>query len=408
MCTLLHYLHVLGLIIAFSLIKTTKAKESILDEYNFQSVVSNSQPVRYQDGVSPMALDASWEFKGSLDGWATSSATFNEMQANVFHENGEMRIQFLKETTPNEAHIDSPAMFIHTSDRQSITLRYRYVGNCRYGKIRLRGGEKMPGNTDEGLNTWDVFSNSTDYFSDIFFPINGNGNWHTAYAYFDSKKNGILISKFSGNLTQMRIWPATYSLPIFEDSDKQKKDIHFSSMESKLGQSFHIDWIRLVRGPLIERITGCAGEKYYKSFPFYNPISIVQNKTLKINNFLQYHQNAWVNDQSRYKFSTVYNCLVQGGETITIEGKNFGLGNTPAHIFIDSKPCIDVKHDDLNPQQILTCKTPSISKSSMNLPSNVLIKNGMLPGLSDNFPHFRYGIAPPKPIKVVASNIAAR
>jgi len=373
----------------------------------------HSQPVRLQKDSPPIALDGKWDFEGSLEGWGTS-ATSKEVQANIYHysETGEMRIQFLQELKNKEAYFDSPNMFIHTSARQAVVIRYRYVGDCRYGKIRFRGGAVIPTIVDHGLSKWETGNQSDVYFAEKYFSIRGDGNWRTSYAYLDSKVGSEFKPIFEGNLTQMRIWPATYTIP--NQKELNESEFQINDRNTKSGQTFFIDWIRLVRGPIIEGITGCQGEKYFKSLSFNDPFLNVQKHSLKINNFLETYQTIWLRNFTEFRLSSVYNCLNEGGEYIRISGKNFGLGDTPAQIYIDSNPCTNVKHDFEKPQEVLWCKTP---ESSMQIPKSrrvrgmksiVEIRNGRQPGLIDSVPLFEYALPPPKPQNVTISNVASR
>ena len=73
--------------------------------------------------LSSIAADVSWEFTDGLEGWA--SATYNEMQAEVYHKNGEMRIK----VNGGEPHFDSPPLFlpIGNETRHAVVIRYRYI-----------------------------------------------------------------------------------------------------------------------------------------------------------------------------------------------------------------------------------------------------------------------------------------
>ena len=65
----------------------------------------------------------------------------------------------------------------------------------------------------------------------------------------------------------MRIWPAAEA----DDVSPNK------------GNSFHIDWVRIVRAPIIERIKGCHGEKYSNFIDFHEEDSNVDTKSLFVN-----------------------------------------------------------------------------------------------------------------------------
>lgn len=260
---------------------------------------------------------------------------------------------------------------------------------------------------DYGHSNWDrQMSNSSNYFSpnDIMFSIVGNGKWGLTYAYLYNTKKSEENPIFNGNLTQMRIWPAT-----------QTND--FSPNE---GNSFHVDWIRIVRAPIIERIKGCRGEKYSNVADFHDEHSSVEAESVFVNDsvFLKKHKTIW-KESNEYRYSKVYNCIREGGEQITIEGKNLGAGGfmrderfigAPALIYIDKKPCTYVQHDEHRPQEKLTCITPMAISNTYPFyrDSLVEIKNGKLPGLLDTSSFLSYASLPPKPVEVKAANIASR
>lgn len=452
---LVDYHRIVILLVLYSVTSTCSSEEITVPE------VPDIQSVSSKSGI---ALDASFEFNdhknnGGLEGWGgpQRSGTSNEMNAHIYSKNGIMRLEFVsgQGTGKEQPHVDSPPMFIPNitpEDKYTVAIRYRYVsgsvkGTAFNGKIRLRGGDKVPGFFDHGVVSWssedNVETESSDYFRDVYFPVHGDGKWYTTYAYFyhnsrsrktDDTDTSSLSLPFTGNLTQMRLYPV-----IFDSSPKHKNKPENKSIT---GQSFQIDWIRLIRGPTIERITGCSGEKYYHFSPSLSvnddeedvqAFPNVEQNTSVINDFLQVHQTIWKKDydvlnnnsnsSKKYKYSSVYNCWITGGELITIEGKNFGVGSSSsassganAHILIDGNPCTSVQHDPKSPQTKLMCRTPPRSSdgTSSSLPSNteyssVEILHGKLPGL---FHHssshlFSYAKIPPKPQQIQVSNIAS-
>lgn len=428
-----------GLVLVTAFLYIILTNVAVLANDN-DSINMNTQPVSSQSGV---ALDASWEFNdGGVEGWAM--ATSNEMHAHVsHHDNGEMRIQFLAVSSSStsdsnnsnstgdreerETHVDSPPIFLSSIPlQQVVAIRYRYVGDQRRGKLRLRGGSQPPPSHN---SAWDVPSNTTngtimvttdDYFADVFYSVRGDGKWHTTYAYFsasvmdDHHNNATEVTPFTGNLTQMRLFPATSSIPSSISSHSN------NSNNNKSGQSFHIDWIRLVRGPSVQRVTGCKGEQHSDS-SFQNHdddiVSSVQHHVRTHHDFVKSHHTTWLpynNTSSNNSpcYSRVYNCLVHGGETITLEGTHFGTGtDVAASVYVDSKPCVNVTHDARSPQTKLTCVTPSRDDDNNNdytTDSRVEIRHGVLPGLRDTVSYFRYAVPPPRPVHVTVSNVAAR
>jgi len=130
-------------------------------------------PIASTNGV---ASDVSWDFSRGMEGWG--SATTNEMQAEVSHMNGEL----VMDIEGNEPHIDSPIFAIHVREKQAVVLRYKFVGSSLSGKVRIRRGQTLEnvGNRILDLGQSDLKKNSTDgksNFSDILFPIIGDGLW---------------------------------------------------------------------------------------------------------------------------------------------------------------------------------------------------------------------------------------
>lgn len=349
---------------------------------------------------SSNGVDAAWEFIDGLEGWG--QATSNEMQADVYQMGDEM---WIDKNGPDESYIDSPFMKITRIEKeQTVAIRYRYVGKSRYGKLRLYG--KALGNSTTALDQSKVKD-----FIDFHFPIIGDSHWHIGYIPFQSEgyigKEPFPIQ----SIYQMRLWPG-----IHRNSSKKWEQSH----APQSGDAFQIDWIRLVRSPIVDRITGCNGLKLSKDNKF-NDIhyDIDEPIVTKINGILTHHRTIWKTGSIEFPYASTYNCLRKGGENITIEGKNFGLekiqhGKAAAHVFIDGTPCLFVSHDRNAPQERLTCITPGISPEHFmdfqygSRPSKIEVKNGMLPGLVGTTEKFAYASHPQKPEKVWLSNVASR
>lgn len=371
-------------------IPTTTTSEQFQDA-NFLPVASTTM----------MAADVTWEMTYGLEGWA--QATSEEMHAETYHMSGEMRISI----EGPEAHIDSPRMRIAIGDKQAIAIRYRFVGPSKFGKIRLRGGKTMPDIVDHGFTDWgEEGSTSTDDFFDVYFPIVGDGLWHIGYAKI-GWENKSAMDILNGTLTQMRLWPGCLR--------NAKKKVE-SSEPPRSGNVFHIDWIRLVRAPIINRITGCSGEKHFLEASSIDAQYDIDPVISKINGILEHYRTIWKRRERNLPYSSTYNCVRKGGERITLDGSNFGLGGinktgAPAHVFIDGLPCKFVEHDVNFPQQRLTCLTPELHLDyhDDHLHTALIeIRNGKLPGLIDFSRSLRYAVPSPKPHNLVAQNFAAR
>ena len=190
------------------------------------------------------------------------------------------------------------------------------------------------------------------------------------------------------------------------------------ALESAHG-AFHIDFLRLARRPLIQRVTGCSGEVHSSTSSFAQREYSIATDAIDVNVALSAERTVWFHRNSSLPYGQAFNCRRNGGETITIEGENFGQGGlqgvgVPAHVLIAGEPCVNVTHDKHRPQQILTCVAPPMDadlQESMgpliSQSSIVQVKNGALPGLADGKRYFIYAKAPPPPIHVASSNAAS-
>ena len=214
----------------------------------------------------------------------------------------------------------------------------------------------------------------------------------------------------------MRIWPAVGRGG--EDVSRENGDL-FLTPADHLGSSFHVDWIRLTRGPVILRVTGCYGEKYFTdSSSEADQRPDTSTVIGRINGILETWRTAWKRKENDLPRARTYNCQRGGGEIITLEGHDFGGGGVgglgaPAHVYIDGLPCARLQHNERRPQESLTCITPPMDKLAVGggrvaSYSVVKIRNGKLPGLDDAVPFLQYADHPPAPRDLHLSNIAAR
>ena len=343
----------------------------------FHSLIIALIPVTGQDTTIV------WEFIDGLEGWGQAAS--NEMQAEVSHMAGgdELWMEFLDGPYDgsSDPYIDSPKMNLSIGERQTLALRYRYMGRSQFGKLSLQGRAKDEDEgEDEGEDTNVVSIDNDEDAVHLYFSIENDGRWHIGYIPLEMMpESGNYMNKNDKSLSiqtiqKMRLWPGCKrdSLEKWEQSEA-----------SGSGDAFQIDWIRLVRAPIINRISGCTGEKI--------------------------------------AYGSTYNCLREGGEDIVIEGYNFGKGGVdhlgaPAHVFIDGKPCTFVTHDRKTPQERLTCITPPLqSKLFESLgyrngyrPSTIEVKNGKLPGLVGASSQLTYASYPSVPKNVSLSNFASR
>ncbi|CAM9552645.1 unnamed protein product [Choristocarpus tenellus] len=53
-----------------------------------------------------------------------------------------------------DVHIDSPRFRVEANDRHHLAVRMRNFGAATMGRLELRAGGAMPGETDYSLNPW--------------------------------------------------------------------------------------------------------------------------------------------------------------------------------------------------------------------------------------------------------------
>jgi len=376
----------------FLLLRTRSATCS-----SFQAISSQSE----------IAQDVGWEFTDGLEGWASATRTEMKVSTLSHHPSGELRMSFASSAGgggKQRPHFDSPWLDIPIRERQTVAMRYRYVGDGTRGKVRLRLGSSDDDGVlvDHGFADWgsEDGSDENGNFLNVLFPVVGGGRWEVTYAHIDKVGDGRTMKvEREGNVTQMRIYPVTSDTPA----------------SAQLGHAFHVDWIRLLRGPVIHRVTGCSGEQYDFGPKFDNPYPRVNMVSSLASTFLTQRRTFW-DRTGNDTYARVYNCWREGGERISIEGLNFGAGiRTLARVFIDGEACRFVSHDEDVTQERVTCVTPPQQiegraevGAGQGLFVGVTLQNGDLPGLSDTVEYLQYAVPLPHPEDFKISNIAAR
>lgn len=310
---------------------------------------------------SSIAIDASWEFERGLEGWQSVS---KDCLLSYLGDSISLSIQ-----GPSPK-IQSPVFNLTAEPSTTIVLRYRYTGICTLGKIRLYG-------INEKKNI------------DLFFELLSGNQWHLAYV---SDLTGSQIQALDRVLTSLQL-----DLACETDEGPTSKE----SMQTIARQAFEIDWIRIVRGPpKVNKITGCSG----------NIFSTRENPPP---NEVEYRSIINMNKDeipSNYTYATTYNCLRQGGETITVEGKYFG--ESGSQITIDGIKCKNVRHDTSSPQTKITCTTPDITTSGLpkkyRAHSFIEVRNGMFPGLIGTSNRLLFAYELPPPLNVTLLNADSR
>jgi hypothetical protein len=166
-------------------------------------------------------------------------------------------------------------------------------------------------------------------------------------------------------------------------------------------EGLHIDYIRIIRAPVIWKVRGCL-DKYYDSPNYENPQYNVQANIDMINGNLPLY--SFSENNLTLQYATTYDCPLSGGIPITIEGINFGAY---PNIFIGNKSCIVTSNQiwtvESRVQQV-TCILPP-GQSGLQ---RVRIVNGAHPGLLYEISSsLSYRTAPPVPIRPTITNICA-
>jgi hypothetical protein len=160
------------------------------------------------------------------------------------------------------------------------------------------------------------------------------------------------------------------------------------------------DFIRIARAPEIWRVRGCLN-KYYSVQGFQNPVYNVTSQEIVVNDQLTIRYFTQNNMLSQY--ASTYDCPVEGGVDITVEGLNFG---SSALVYVGGVECPVLSYGvgaEGGRVDAITCRLPPGQSGTQS----VLVKNGVLPGLFQESPSLSYRAAPPVPLAPIVTNIGA-
>mmetsp|Transcript_10583 Transcript_10583/g.17278 ORF Transcript_10583/g.17278 Transcript_10583/m.17278 type:complete len:919 (+) Transcript_10583:280-3036(+) len=368
--------------------------------------VGNGFKVTEHDKASHVA--ANWDFEESLGGWAHS--TFEEIGARIYLEGGELRGRIDKgDKIPR---FDSPMMTLDASDKYVVGMRIRHGAPIsKYSAVQVRMFE--PGSIDIDVQALDVeFGGGQGVIITVPFEeaVSPDGSYHIIYAR--------VYEKVQGRIAQLRI------LPVTKTDDETKEVVHGSS-------GFEIDWIKLIKVPTLERVEGCLDKYFSNVEPRPNVVDRmirddgvfvhrsgsseghvpVETKVLWSNGDRHIYHQAVFQEDPDAKYATTYNCPREGlGWRIRLSGRNFGDYESFNNVFwdtilIDGKPCTDVKM--VQPQQVVECTLPEISKDSRADRVDVMIRQPDHRMLYDTKPFLSYAVPAPRVGKPTVSNIAS-
>mmetsp|Transcript_6182 Transcript_6182/g.8636 ORF Transcript_6182/g.8636 Transcript_6182/m.8636 type:complete len:1059 (+) Transcript_6182:817-3993(+) len=173
---------------------------------------------------------------------------------------------------------------------------------------------------------------------------------------------------------------------------------------TRFREALAIDYVRIVRAPEIWRVRGCL-DKYYENSnyqnPDYNVTSIVEN----INGHLAMY--SFIKNTLPLKYATTYDCPVNGGVNIIIDGINFG---PYSNVFIGKENCpvVSNTYSEINGrEQTIICTLPALPTNAP-ISQRVRVQNAIIPGLFHEVPSLDYRVAPPVLMPPIVTNIGAR
>lgn len=246
----------------------------------------------------------------------------------------------------------------------------------------------------------------------------------------------IPINQFvSGPLLRMRLHLFKSSSPVPPDLMEVRNHVDGLSVDHVQGgdqsvqhtmkyrryrEGLSVDYVRVIRAPEVWRVRGCLD--IYSAEPnFANPVSSVNILEKRINGHLPIRYFEKKNMTLQY--AKTYDCPVDGGVDIQIDGLNFGPN---ARVFVGSSlvatqraygsgreeddgrghECIvhQFSRDESNGRlETLVCRLPKGSPGS----KLIRVENGKLPGIFQQAPLFSYRTAPPVPERPRLTNLGA-
>ena len=330
---------------------------------------------------------AAWEFSTGKESW--SNTTAEESQCEVYARGGELRGR-IRGSGPN---FDSPLFMLNATDHYYAVIRMNYHGFSTQGRVLVRFGDFLPPSSyvcfrsSRGMRVlhfvlhahctrrrthadaecfairyatgdavWD--ENVGDFLS-LDFDIIGDGFFHTYYVPMYDFREPIPVVQHQ--ITQLRLYPA---------------------LNAALGQSVAIDFIRVVEAPTIFAVQGCSQLPLHATGPGIYPPPVgeqwIRPPTPLNQYFSRFNETSVTRgvgvDDDSLPFGITYNCLIEGGDRITVKGINLGISG--ARIAVNNRPCLDVEH--ITDQTAVSCTLPPGVPGIVD----VTIAEGFMPGLT--------------------------
>lgn len=143
-------------------------------------------------------------------------------------------------------------------------------------------------------------------------------------------------------------------------------------------EGLHIDHIRVVRAPEVWKVRGCL-DKYYRSAAYQNPEYNVTTQINRVNGNLPIHY--YIKNNLTLQYATTYDCPLNGGVDIIIEGINFGMH---PRVMVGGRDCPVVRNEAWSVEgrvQQLTCRLPPGESGTQR----VRVLNGIHPGMYGDY-----------------------
>ncbi|EGZ20724.1 hypothetical protein PHYSODRAFT_494164 [Phytophthora sojae] len=294
---------------------------------------------------------------------------------------GRLRGVILNSGDPTLAFVDSPELrvYLGADERDYLVFRMKYLGRCDLAMVSLERSPSEP------------------------------TAWPDADPRVMNEPIRIPFKLHSNALEQDDL----YFIPIWKHVTGVIRRVRFHPCVSRYtvtGQSFSLDWVAFTKAPVVTKVRGCI-DKYFgdddvpRSSNDDTVAHLNCSETERWTNGF-HHSSAAVCAPMKLPRASTYNCVREGGELISINGKHFGKAD--AIVTIDGVECLDVVH--VVPEEELQCQLPPAATewlANPTYPSIVRVYNGRLLELFDEVPLLSYAApvsAPPTPI---ISNLAA-
>ena len=162
--------------------------------------------------------------------------------------------------------VNSPPISLPLAGTSTLVMRYRAVlssSGSQGGNYRLLATSAA----------------DDDEISSIDIPLSviGDGRWHTVYSTMDDVENRTLT----------------------------KIEIALESAHS--GGALHVDYLRLARRPLVQRVTGCSGEVYSSTSTFAQREYSIATGVIDVNVALSAERTVWLHRNSSLPYGQAFN-----------------------------------------------------------------------------------------------------